>query len=49
MPTKIRKVPGGYRVSHGGVVSAKKTSKKKAKAQERLLRAIAHGWKPGKK
>jgi hypothetical protein len=46
MPVKIRRVKGGYKVTHGGKVSAKKTSKKKALAQSRLLRAVAHGWKP---
>jgi hypothetical protein len=46
MPVKIRKVKGGYRVSTPGGVKAKKTTKKKAKAQKRLLNAIEHGWKP---
>jgi len=45
MPVKIRKVDG-YRVSHGGKVSAKSTTKTKAKRQANLLRAVAHGWKP---
>ena len=45
MPVKIRKVDG-YRVTHGGKVSAKKTTRKKAEAQARLLRGIEHGWKP---
>jgi len=45
MPVNIKKVDG-YRVTHGGKVSAKKTTKKKAKRQANLLRAIAHGWKP---
>ena len=50
MPEKITKVKGGYRVSTPHGVKAKKTSKKKAKAQARLLRAVEHGWKPtGKK
>jgi hypothetical protein len=48
MPVKIRKV-NGYRVSTPGGVKAKKTTKKKAKAQARLLRAIDKGWKPKKK
>ena len=49
MPVKVRKVDG-YRVTHGGKVSAKSTTKKKAKAQANLLRGVAHGWKPtGKK
>ena len=49
MPVKIKKVDG-YRVTHGGKVSAKKTTRKKAEAQARLLRAVERGWKPtGKK
>ena len=49
MPVKIRKV-NGYRVTHGGKVSAKKTTLKKAQAQKRLLYGVRHGWKPtGKK
>lgn len=45
MPVKIKKV-NGYRVSHGGKVSAKRTTKTKAKRQANLLRAVRHGWKP---
>jgi len=48
MPVHIKKVDG-YRVTHGGRVSAKRTTKKKAKAQKRLLDAIRHGFKPKKK
>lgn len=49
MPVKIKKVDG-YRVTHGGKTSAKRTTKKKAQAQANLLRGIEHGWKPtGKK
>ena len=49
MPVSIKKVDG-YRVSHGGKVSAKKTTAAKAQAQANLLRGIEHGWKPtGKK
>jgi len=49
MPVKVKKVDG-YRVTHGGKVSAKKTTKKKAEAQANLLRGVAHGLKPtGKK
>ena len=49
MPVKVKKVDG-YRVTHGGKVSAKHTTKTKAKRQARLLRGVAHGWKPtGKK
>ena len=46
MPTKVKKVDGGYRVSTPGGVKAKRTTKKKAKAQKRLLNAIDHGFKP---
>lgn len=50
MPEKITKVKGGYRVSTPGGVKAKKTTKKKAEAQAKLLRAVEHGFKPtGKK
>jgi len=45
MPTRVRKVDG-YRVTHGGKVSAKRTTKKKAEAQARLLQAVEHGFKP---
>ena len=49
MPVKIRKV-NGFRVSTPGGVKAKKTTKKKALAQARLLRGVEHGFKPtGKK
>lgn len=47
MPVKMRRTKGGkYRVSHGGKVSAKATTKAKAARQARLLRGVAHGWKP---
>jgi hypothetical protein len=46
MPVKIRKVKGGFRVSTPGGIKAKRTTKKKAEAQKRLLNAIEHGWKP---
>ena len=45
MPVKVKKVDG-YRVTHGGKVSAKSTTKSKAQRQANLLRAVAHGWKP---
>ncbi len=49
MPGKIEKVDG-YKVKWGGKTTAKKTTKKKAERQMRLLRAVEHGWKPtGKK
>ena len=51
MPVKIRKVgKGKYSVKTPGGVKARGTSKKNALAQERLLNAVEHGFKPtGKK
>jgi hypothetical protein len=47
VPVKIRKTDEGrYRVSTPGGTKAKSTTKKKAKSQARLLRAIDHGFKP---
>lgn len=46
MPVKVTKQGKGYRVKAPGGVKAKKTTKGKAKKQERLLNAIDHGWKP---
>lgn len=45
MPVKVRKVKGGYRVSTPNGTKAKRTTKKKAASQARLLRAIDHGWR----
>jgi hypothetical protein len=41
MPVRIRKVKGGYRVTDGGRITAKRTSRVKADAQARLLRSRA--------
>lgn len=49
MPYKIKKVKGGYRVSSPHGTKAKKTSKRNAKKQVRLLNAVKHGWKPSKR
>lgn len=52
MPVSVRKLPGSnnYRVSTPKGIHAKGTTKEKAMAQERLLNAVEHGWKPtGKK
>lgn len=47
MPVKIRKAKGGgYRVTHDGKVSAKRSTRKNAERQANLLRAVAHGWRP---
>ena len=49
MPVTIKKVDG-YRVSTPGGVKAKKTTRRKAIAQSRLLHGVEHGWRPtGKK
>lgn len=52
MPVRISKSGSRYKVTHGGKVSAKHTTKAKAEAQARLLQAVEHNpnWKPkGKK
>jgi hypothetical protein len=46
MPAKIGKVNGGYSVKTPNGTHAKKTTLKKAEAQQRLLNAVDHGWKP---
>ena len=47
MPYKLRRLKGGkVRVTSPHGVKAKATTKKKAEAQMRLLRAVEHGWKP---
>ena len=46
MPVKVRKVKGGYRVTDKGRVTAKRTSRRNATRQARLLRAVAHGFTP---
>lgn len=50
MPVTIKKTASGkFQVSTPHGVKAKATSHEKALAQERLLNAVEHGWKPGKK
>jgi hypothetical protein len=49
MPATVRKVKGGYRVTTPEGTTARKTTKKKADRQARLLNALAHGWKPAKR
>jgi hypothetical protein len=46
MPYTMQKVDGGYSVKSPHGTKAKKTSKKKAKSQVRLLRGVEHGWTP---
>lgn len=48
MPVTIKKIKGGYRVSTPNGVHAKKTTKKNAEKQKRLLNAVEHGWRPTK-
>jgi hypothetical protein len=45
MPVSITK-KDGYEVRTPNQVHAKGTTLEKAKAQERLLNAVEHGWKP---
>jgi len=51
MPYKVRKSNGGYSVTSPHGTKAKRTSKKKAEAQVRLLQAIEHNpdFRPRKK
>lgn len=47
MPAKITKTKNGkYKVSTPNGTHAKGTTKAKAKAQQRLLNAIDHGFRP---
>ncbi len=51
MPYEIKRVGKGYKIVNmetGKEYSKKPISKEKATAQERLLRAIEHGFKPSK-
>jgi len=41
----VRKVKGGYRVSTPRGVKSKRTSKRRAEAQERLFNAVERGWR----
>jgi len=49
MPVKVRKSGRGYRVTDAGRVTARSTTRAKARGQANLLRAVAHGWKPTRK
>ena len=49
MPARIRKVRGGYSVRTPRRVHAKRTTKAKAKKQQRLLNGLEHGWRPTRK
>lgn len=46
MPVRIRRRGSRYQVTDAGRVTARGTTKAKAKRQARLLRAVAHGFKP---
>ena len=47
MPVTKRKLPSGLvRVSTPGGVNSKGSTPANAAAQERLLNAVEHGWKP---
>lgn len=49
MPVAVRKLRRGYRVTDAGRVTARGTTKARAAAQARLLRAVAHGWHPARR
>ncbi len=50
MPVKIKKLSNGeVQVSTPRGIKSKGTTMKKATAQQRLLMAIEHGWKPTRK
>jgi hypothetical protein len=50
MPVKLRKLTSGkVQVSTPNGIHAKGTTMEKAMAQERLLNAVEHGWKPSGK
>ena len=51
MPYKMHKRGSQFQVVNEdtGKKYSKGTTKKKAEAQERLLRAVEHGWKPSKR
>jgi hypothetical protein len=49
MPATITEVGSKYKVSTPNAVHAKGTTLRKAKAQQRLLNAVDHGWKPSKR
>jgi hypothetical protein len=48
MPVMVKKKGKRYEVSTPNGVKTKGTTKEKAKAQERLLNAVDHGWTPNR-
>lgn len=50
MPVTIKKVKGGFQTKTPNMIHAKRTTKKKAMAQKRLLNAVEHSnWRPAGK
>jgi hypothetical protein len=49
MPVTIRRKGKGYTVRTPHGTKAKRTTRKKAEAQARLLRGVEHGWQPTKR
>ena len=49
MPYKMREVKGAFKVTSPHGTKAKRTTKKKAMRQMKLLRALEHGWKPSRR
>lgn len=50
MPARVtRNKNGTFRVSTPNGVRAKATTKRKAASQARLLNAVEHGWRPGRR
>ena len=49
MPVRVTKTKGGrFRVTDAGRVTAMRTTKARAAKQARLLRGVAHGWRPAR-
>lgn len=47
MPVTTKKVKGGFQTKTPNMIHAKRTTKKKAMAQKRLLNAVEHSnWRP---
>lgn len=46
MPVQVSRTGRGYRVTDAGRITAKSTTRAKANRQARLLRAVAHGFRP---
>jgi len=46
MPVRVSRRGSRYRVTDAGRVTAKGTTRAKARRQANLLRGVAHGWHP---